>query len=214
MIYDRVEAGAPLQQGDIFRHVPRVDLALAPLVIIEEDEQPRKTNWSDLESGSEVVAVLPVKSVMAVVVTQNCDARRGEYITLCQIDGFLAAIGQHTPPKNADKWQRLILTQARTNHRLFYLPTDERFGIKEPLAVDFRVIIRVPRDGLEQLRGYRAARLNEVALDHFRESFSHFFRRYAYNEWYPLTKEEFEAYAAPQDETIDAYPWQKADSRE
>ena len=36
--------------------------------------------------------------------------------------------------------------------------------------------------------------LNAVAMEHFREVLSNFFRRYAFNEWYPLTTEEFKSY--------------------
>jgi len=41
------------------------------------------------------------------------------------------------------------------------------------------------------------------------EALAHFFRRYAYNEWYPLTKEEFAAYAADCPEPVAPYSWQR-----
>jgi hypothetical protein len=198
----------PIRQGDIFRHVPRVDLSLTTLAVMEGDEV-REASWQDFESGTETAAVLPIKSVTAIVVTQNCDALRGEYLTLCEVDNFISVLGQTTPTKNPKSWQSLIVTQARANHRLFYLPADEHYSFPEPLVVDFRVVIRVPRKDLEDLKNYRVAQLNDVALDHFRESFSHFFRRYAYNEWYPLTKEEFEAYAGASKEAIAPYRWQR-----
>lgn len=207
MIYERVEAEREILQGDIFHHVPRVDLSLSTLPIVE-DEGAHQANWSDVPVNSEVAAVLSVKSVTGIVITQNCDTRRGEYLCLAQVDSFLAVIGQNTAPKNPDKWQSLIVQQAKTNARLFYLPADEGIGFKEAMAADFRIIIRVARKDSENLRKHRGGVLNRVACEHFREALSHFFRRYAYNEWYPLTKEQFEAYASRSSEPVDGYPWQ------
>ena len=77
------------------------------------------------------------------------------------------------------------------------------------LAADFRVIIRVPRVDLENMRDRRLCRLNALAKEHFRESLGQFFRRYAYNEWYPLTRDEFQAYSDDSPEEIRPYPWQE-----
>jgi hypothetical protein len=80
------------------------------------------------------------------------------------------------------------------------------------MAADFRIVLRVPLRDLLEMRVQRVARLNEVAVQHFREMFSQFFRRYAYNEWYPLSKEEFEEYTKDKgdfDEPILPYDWQK-----
>jgi hypothetical protein len=53
-------------------------------------------------------------------------------------------------------------------------------------------------------------RLNDVATEHFRESLGQFYRRYPYNEWYPLTPEEAAAYAdAKKLEAVELYEWQK-----
>ncbi|MCX6637039.1 MAG: hypothetical protein NT090_18445 [Acidobacteria bacterium] len=208
MTYQTIAPEEPIQQGDIFRHVPRVDFSLAGLAVVD-DEETREASWRDLGLGSEVTAVLTVKSVSGIVVTQNCDARRGEYLCLCQVDPFLAVLRQNTPPKNPHKWQELIITQARTNHRLHYLPADERMGFAEPMVADFSIVIRVSRIDLEELRENRIGRLNDVAIAHFRESFSQFFRRYAYDEWYPLSKDQFNAYAAKYSEAIEPYPWQR-----
>lgn len=208
MIYETIAPEEQITQGDIFQHVPRVDFDLSNLAVMD-DEEARETSWQDLRLGAEITAVLAVKSVTGIVVTQNCDARRGEYLYLCQVDPFLAVLGQNTPPKSPEKWQKLIVTQARTNHRLYYLPGDERVGFSEPMVADFRIVIRVSRKDLEELRENRVGRLNNVAIAHFRESFSQYFRRYAYDEWYPLSKDQFDAYAADSKEVIEAYPWQR-----
>jgi hypothetical protein len=100
------------------------------------------------------------------------------------------------------------LRHARVNLKWFYLPPDERLGFAEKMAVGFMVTLRVPRTELEALRDLRRGRLNAVADEHFRERISEFFRRYPYDEWYPLNQEELEAYT---DEHPDArpYPWQQ-----
>jgi hypothetical protein len=121
----------------------------------------------------------------------------------------LTTIGQKDPPKNHDKWQSLIIKKGREMPRLFYLPADTIPDFDKPKAADLRVILRVPRTDLETLREHRVCRLNAEAVEHFRETLAHYFRRYAFNEWYPLTKEQFEAYSTACPEPVKAYPWQE-----
>lgn len=209
MIYERVAAEEPIQQGDIFIHVPRVDISLSNLLLIDEDaEQPKHVGWNELEPKEGMAAVLPILSVTGVVITQNCDAARAHYVCLAQVDSFLQATGK-TAPASAKKWKNLILENSRSSSRFFYLPPDSEFGFAEPMAADLRIILRVPRADLETLRpSRRIGRLKNVAVDHFRENLSYFFRRYAFNEWYTLTREQFQAYAAECGESVEAYPWQ------
>jgi len=75
------------------------------------------------------------------------------------------------------------------------------------MAVDFLVTLRIPREDLESLRSLRKGRLNPVADEHFRERIAEFFRRYPYDEWYPLNQEELATYAAAHEGTK-PYPWQ------
>lgn len=213
MIYEAVANVDPIQQGDIFHGIPRVDFSMSRIDIIEE-ESTRQISWKDLldEQGNTtaVAAVLPVRSVDAIVITQNCDAARGEYLCLCQIDDFLDATGKTTsPPKNPNKWQSLITQHSRANLRWFYLPEYPNLGFRSRKAVDFRVVLRVARSDLEALKDLRIARLNDLATEHFRETLGQFFRRYPYDEWYPLNKEEFHAYAESKGETVQPFPWQQ-----
>jgi len=79
------------------------------------------------------------------------------------------------------------------------------------MAVDFLSTLRIPREDLENLRHLRRGRLNSTADEHFRERVAEFFRRYAYNEWYPFSKDEFEAYKQghPEEASIILpYPYQ------
>jgi hypothetical protein len=208
MIYETVAVDRPLLQGDIFSHVPRVDLSLTIIPVVEDDGT-HEESWAEIVPNSEITAVLPVKSVTGIVITQNCDTQRGEYLCLAQVDPFLAALGQTAAPKSPDKWQSLIVGQAKTNNRLFYLPADITVGFAEAKVADFRIIVRLPRIDLENFRAHRVGTLNKVASEHFREALSHFFRRYAYNEWYPLTKDQFEAYSTRCGESVQPFPWQR-----
>jgi hypothetical protein len=211
MIYEAVGSTDPVQQGDIFRNIPRVDFSLSSLAIIDGDDEPKSVSWRDIvlsNPATPISAVLAVKPVTAIVITQNCDATRGQTLSLCQVEDYLTAINQPVP-KSPKAWQSLLIKFGRTNNRFFYLPEDNVFGLTVRSAVDFRVVLPVPRVDLESMLDLRVARLNRVALEHFRESLSHFFRRYAFNEWYPLTREEFKAYADQAGEPVAAFEWQK-----
>lgn len=209
MIYEPVEIGEPICQGDIFQNVPRVDFTLSDLAVIDEYNEPRAMSWQDLlatKATEPISAIFSVKPVTAIVITQNCDAVRGQSLSLCQIDNYLAAMNQAQPPKDAKGWQSLLMKNGRTNSRFFYLPESQQFSLPDKMAVDFRLVLPVPRTDLESLRHHRVARLNRVANEHFRESLGNFFRRYAYNEWYALSPEELRHYPDP---GAAPYEWQK-----
>ena len=209
MIYDQVDDKSPIKQCDIFIGVPRADFSAAQLTIIEQDEC-RQTTWKDtLADGSSiegVAAVIPIKAVMGIVISQNCDTARGEYISLCQIDKFSAVVS--TTPSTPKKWASLIVKHSRDNLRYFYLPQDTSKGLYERMAADLRILLRVPRADLEGMLGNRVCSLNYRAKEHFRESISQYFRRYPYDEWYPLSKEEFEEYEKGSVEPVERFPWQ------
>lgn len=209
MIYLPVTTAEPIQQGDIFRNIPKVQFQLSSLPIVEDDEMIQKT-WQDAAkdvSAGPVAVVVSMQSVTAIVISQDCDAARSEFVSLCQIDDYLITT-KGKEPTSPKKWVDLLKRTSRSNNRYFYLPTDTRYGIERRMAVDFRVAIPIARIDLESLRDQRIARLNEYAELHFRESLAHFFRRYAYNEWYPFTKEEYQEYAKDVEEGVTPFPGQ------
>lgn len=212
MIYLPVDPAEPIRQGDIFRHVPRVDMSLSDLSIFGASDSIKRADWKDVVTGCKdpevICAVLAMKPVMGIVITQDCDASRGYSISLCQVDDYLEAT-KTTEPTTSKKWQSAIIGMARKNTRFFYLPPDESRDIKKRMAADFRLVLSVSRCDLESMRDLRVGRLNDTALAHFRESIAHFFRRYAYNEWYPLSKDELQEYSASLDEPIPPFDWQK-----
>ena len=98
MIYEESNGDEPIEQGDIFTNIPRVDLSFAAMAVLDGEEQ-RELSWKDAvaDSSSPVVAVLPVKPVTGIVITQDCDTVRGEYICLAEVADFVTVIGKTAP---------------------------------------------------------------------------------------------------------------------
>ena len=207
MIYVFPHQDEPIQQGDIFTGIPRFDFALKKIAVVVDDH-PEETSWeSAAEEGIPITTIVQARPVIAIVISQNCDALRAPDINLCEVRDFRDIEIKSKETKTPKSWCRIITQQARLNQKWFYLPADEGVGFTEKMGADFFVTIRVPRVDLESLRHLRKGRLNEMAAAHFRERIAEFYRRYPYDEWYPLNKEEMEAY---QKDYPDAksFPWQ------
>jgi hypothetical protein len=209
MIYEYPDQSAPLRQGDIFVGMPRIELSLQRVVLAEADGE-REAKWQELAGRTAPFNIMvPVRPVAAIVATQDCDTLHSRDITLCEIREFRDVERKSKDTSAPRSWKNLITQQARINQKWFYLPPDKKVGFTDKMGVDFLVTLRVPRADLEALRSLRKGRLNGIADEHFRERIAEFFRRYPYDEWYPLNKEEFETYRT---EYQDAkpFPWQEA----
>jgi hypothetical protein len=207
MIYEFPDSSEPIRQGDIFSGLPRIDFSLESLPIVKDDEQT-VVPWKDVaQSGEPVTALVAVRPVTAIVASQDCDVTHGRDITLCEIRTFRTVELKSKDTQAPKKWVNMITQHARLNLKWFYLPPDERVGFTEKMGVDFMVTLRVPRSDLESLRSRRMGRLNQVADEHFRERIAEFFRRFPYDEWYPLDREELEAYKKEYPE-VTPFPWQ------
>lgn len=209
MIYEFPSASANIRQGDIFIGLPRIDLSLSEVLLVNKEGES-VVKWDDIaEKGGPVSIIVPVRPVAAIVITQDCDAMRSRDISLCEIRSFKDVERMGKDTSAAKGWMSLITQQARRNHKWFYLPPDERVGLSEKMAADFMVTLRVPRADLEELKSLRKGRLNAVADEHFRERLSDFFRRYPYDEWYPLDNAELKEYRVRYPEAK-PFPWQEA----
>lgn len=198
----------PIRQGDIFVGLPRVDISLKQVLLFDESGES-VAKWAEIaEKGDPVNIIVPVRPVSAIVATQDCDAIRSRDITLCEIRPFRDVEGKASEKTSPKGWKNLLTQHARINQKWFYLPPDDKVGFSEKMAVDFMVTLRVPRVELEELRDLRKGRLNPTADEHFRERISEFFRRYPYDEWYPLDQEEMKAYMNEYPDTK-PFPWQK-----
>jgi hypothetical protein len=218
VIYESVALDAPIQQGDIFKDIPRIDISLLRMTVVireGEEEQARELNWMDALSdpavadrskGECISGILPIRPVQAIVITQSCDALRAEAISLCEVGLMSQVMGAIQP--GSKKWVTSLTKQSTENLRWFYLPPAKPIGLADRMAVDFRTVISVPRTDLEALSSLRVGRLNPIAYEHFREKLSEFFRRYPVNAWYPLNKEELETYSK-ESGPVEPYHWQK-----
>src|SRR5215204_1514904 len=208
MIYDFPEPSSPVGQDDIFFGIPILDLTDDELPIIDDEGNARALPWEAFASaGESVSAIVAVRPTIAIVGTQECDALRAPNITLFEVRSFRDVERKSKDTSKPSKWVPLITQHARINQKWFYLPADERIGFNEKMGVDFLTPIRVPRLTLERLLNFRKGRLNEVAKQHFRERLAEFFRRYPYDEWYPLTREELAEYHKSYPEA-EPFPWQ------
>jgi hypothetical protein len=209
VIYEYPGVDAPLRQGDIFGSLPRVEVSLGRIPVLESDGSMADRDWREIASQQEEATVIfPVRPVAAIVATQDCDAAHDQDITLCEIRPFRQVEGKAAQTTTPKSWKNILTQHARINQKWFYLPPDERIGFADKMAVDFMVTLRVPRVELEALRDLRKGRLNPIADEHFRERISEFFRRYPYDEWYPLDREELKAYIEEHPDT-QPFPWQQ-----
>lgn len=207
MIYEFPSEDEPIRQGDVFANIPRAEISLGKLALVRDDTA-EEAEWSEIAGdGSEMAIILPVRSVFAIVASQDCDSIRSPDITLCEIKPFADVEGAAKTATTPKAWVSMITQQARKNLKWFYLPSDSQIGFNEKMAVEFALTIRVPRIGLEELRRFRKGRLNAIADEHFRERLAEFFRRYPYDEWYALNEPELEYYRK-QYSDAEPYPWQ------
>ncbi len=194
MIYEFPIATAPIRQGDVFVRLPRVDVSLGRIALFD-GVGISEGDWAEeSDSGRTIAAVLPIRVVAAIVVSQDCDAIRAEDVSLCEIRRFQEVEGKASQTKDAKGWVSILTQHARINQKWFYLPPDRRLGFAEKMAVDFTTTLRVQRTDLESFRQFRMGRLNPTADEHFRERLSEFFRRYPYDEWYPFDAAELAEY--------------------
>jgi hypothetical protein len=208
MIYEFPEQTDPIRQGDIFIGLPRIEISLSNIVVVGENSE-RIAKWEELASQTDPINIIvPVRSVAAIVATQDCDASRSRDITLCEIREFRDVERKSKDTKAPKKWKNILTQHARINQKWFYLPPSEKLGFSEKMAVDFLVTIRVPREDLENIRSRRCGRLNKIADEHFRERIGEFFRRYPYDEWYALDEQEMDAYTKEYPDTK-PFQWQK-----
>jgi hypothetical protein len=153
LIYDFPTEDAPIRQGDIFVQVPRIDLPpLNELVVLDEDGAELPRRWTEVAKTEPITIAVAVRSVSAIVATQDCDAIRTPEIVLCEIQPFAEVEGKvknaetaSKPAKRTETLVKIITQHARINQKWFYLPPDDRIGFRSRMAVDFRLTLRVPR---------------------------------------------------------------------
>jgi len=213
MIYEFPNHSEPIRQGDIFVDIPRVEFELSStLSVLEQGDKISSISWEELVlNKKDVAAVFGVTLVPAIVVTQSCDAQRKEHVTLCEVVELteIGSFKKRHEQNNKNKVKNLLKNE-RQIHNFFYLPPDDILGFETCKSIRFSHTIRMPRNVLETIIDNRKARLNDTAYEHFREKLSNYYRRYAFNEWYMLNKDELREYEYFSELKPDQlYPWHK-----
>jgi hypothetical protein len=196
--------------------MPKTEILLGPeslpLILEPTEGGGREIDWIQVaqsQSDEPLLTTVRVKPVVGIVITQDCDALRIENITLCEIRPFQDVERKIQSSTSLKGYVNIVTQHARINQKWYYLPPDPNLGFGR-MAVDFTSVFEVPREMLEKhLETLRLGRLNdEVAWPHFRERVSQFFRRYPYDEWYPLSSEEVDLYERTRSK-VPRYSWQK-----
>lgn len=208
MIYDFPAEHEPIRQGDIFYPLPIPLLELGNLTIVSPEGDMQIAEWDNLEEEDVQVRV-PLEKAYGIVASQDCDTSRAPYVTFFEIGTFQDVSGLTLPPQERiNKWVKIITQESRKNAKWFYLPIDQRIGFCERMAVNFENVFHIQLSDLEQNIGrLRKGRLNKIAYEHYRESIAQYFRRYPYDEWYPLNKNEFVKYKEEYSDS-EPMPWQ------
>lgn len=193
MIYTFPTLSDPIKQGDIFVDIPCIQFEPGKLYILEQEQDKISSiSWDELVfEKKDVAAVLGVSLVPAIVASQNCDTQRKDYITLCEIIKITKVKAfENIEEKTLRNVAKDLVKHNREKPEIFYLPPEDKMGFDDRMIVNFSNTIRLYREDLEKFIENRKGRLNDVAYEHFREKLSHFFHRYAWNDWYILNKEE------------------------
>jgi hypothetical protein len=211
MIYEFPDESEPIRQGDIFYPIPNLTIDLDQIPILDKEGVPEVKKWEEL-SEFPSSATIAIGQAWGIVASQDCDTARSQTISLFTISPIEITTGNKDEykDKSAHWWMERITKKSKIDRdKWFYLPPDAQLGFSERMVVVFQNILQLQRANLDSRKEIlRKGRLNKEADEHFRESIAQFFRRYPYNEWYPLNKEEFEAYAEDKKEFIPPYPWQ------
>jgi hypothetical protein len=211
-VYSKTNASEPIRQGDIFRWLPKIDVvlgdALLPILVESEEKGGKEIDWFQFAQSVPPAVVPPemevktaavsVRSVFGIVISQDCDAARCEYVVFAEVKPFKELKGFQglKEPPDAGKVIDIVTEHTRKHQKWYFLSDDEDIGFTRKMVADFDLIFEVKREMLvKYIEPLRIGRLDdEVAWPHFRERVAEFFRRYPYNEWYPLNSDEARAY--------------------
>src|SRR5437762_1223454 len=102
-----------------------------------------ETPWTEVLAANKesVLAVVAMRPVIGIVITQDCDAIRADQITLCEIRGFRDVEGLSKQTSSDKGWVSIITQQAKRNLKWFYLPPDPTIGFSDKMGVDFQVTL-------------------------------------------------------------------------
>jgi hypothetical protein len=212
LIYESVKEDDDIRQGDIFYPLPYTILSLNKMQTLLKTEEPRlvteSSNWNELKGRDSIIISTGVRKAWGIVATQDCDSPKSPFISLFQVESF-EDVFKMEPPKTDKTWQSTITTKCRLKANMFYLPPDNAIGFNQRMAVNFHKIFQIQGEDLKENINLRKGRLNKIAYQHYRECIAQYFRRYPYDEWYPLNKNEYQAYLSDKKCAIKPFPYQE-----
>lgn len=187
MIYEAVPLSDDLRQGDIFWRLPFSYFNLDELIVFSDDSTSEEISWQNL-TKEDIQVLASIERIYAIVLSQDCDCLREEYISLIAVSEWQKGY------KKSKRWMEEIIKLNRFSPSKMYLPPDNNFNIDKRMHIDFSQIFHLKRENLKDIKSLRLCRLNEEAMEHFREKLAYYFHRYALDEFYPLDKDEMSAY--------------------
>lgn len=198
MIYEIPGPEEPIKQGDIFFPLPFTQIDLGLLSTFDRETlESHAVDWNEFgHTGVTKPMVIPVEPIWGIVASQDCEANHSPNVSFYKIVKLSEVPGFSTSPTTEwfAKWIPKISRDPKFV-QWFYLPADQSVGFSEKMAVNLETLSQVKISSLNaNLSLLRKGRLKDPALQHFQETVSHFYGRYAFNEWYNLTAEEFEVY--------------------
>jgi hypothetical protein len=214
-VYSFPNVNESIRQGDIFRWLPKLELVTGensiPLLNEQLDRGIREVDWfQTAQLGKPVIANVLAISVIGIVISQDCDASRAPSIAFCEVRPFCEVYPQFDETTTKlNGFVNIVVEHSRKNQKWYYMAENPQIGFNRKMGVDFHSVFMVPREFLDKYKEtLRLGRLDDdVAYPHFRERVSEFFRRYPYNEWYPLNSAELAEYEKKTPVDI-RYPWQ------
>ena len=121
MIYELVNPQEDIRQGDIFLNLPFDDFNLEHLKVIIDDDEVKEISWAEI-SDDDVNVIVNLRSVNAIVLSQDCDCLREPDITLAVISKW------EKNYENPKKWMHYIISLNHSESKM-YLPQDNNFKI-------------------------------------------------------------------------------------
>ena len=212
---EKPHTSAPLKQGDIFFPLPYPIVDIGDMTTLDDDG-PIEFDWNNTISPEPMDFLIKMKPVYAIVASQDCDNLRDEAITFFMIKTFRDLNKKNITEKNVRDRVDQIISITKGSPNAIYIPPDSTFP--EPMLIDMSVTFQVRRTSLlDNLATLRIGRLASIAYENYRDKIANFFRRYPSNEWYAMSKEEFNYYltermskaSTEEKENIKPYPWQE-----
>ena len=187
MIYEPVSLSDDLRQGDIFVGLPFSYFDLDALFVYTDESNFGEVSWKDL-TKEDIQILADTEKVYGIILSQDCDCLREDYISLIVVSEWKKDYAK------SKKWMEEIIKLNRSSPSKMYIPPDDNFKINKKMHIDFSQIFNLKRENLINIKNLRLCRLNGEAMDHFREKLSFYFHRYAFDEFYPLDKEQMNSY--------------------